>query len=187
MNDQFNNKVITVTGVEILPDKSRIKITGDDGFSYSFFTTLKGTGNPSQAYQDFVRQGVSIGKRIGISFIYQDNDRNPNAPYRTIRAIADPSSVEYNQDDGRQVSTVKPAPYKPKTTNDRETVEGKCRFGFLVEAYRQGERLDSQLVQKINGWVEVALTGEMPQDNITVEDVDTSDIPGGVDINQVPW
>lgn len=177
MNEPIQQAVITVTGIEQAPDGSRFKLTADDGNSYSFFTVVKTgarAGQQTQAVQDFYSMGVNIGSRIGVAYVLQANTRNPQYPYRTIRAITTPDSVEYNQNDGRQQYVKAPArvipvsqpnkpmpnvPIKPQRDPYDEAF-GRCRYGFLIEAYKMGKELSAGLVMDANEWAEAAMTGK---------------------------
>lgn len=175
----LQQKVITIQGLEV--DETKYKIKDENGLSYSFFIM---TSTPpikqTQAYLDFTKLGLGIGKTTGIAYAESPNTKNPQYPYKNIRAFAPAESVEYSQGDGRPQYTgdwpkkgqTYQAPKHPITPNtapqtpsrDFEAeAKGKVRHAFLLEAYKQGKQLNSQLLQEINGWTEVVMTGEMPE------------------------
>lgn len=165
---QLFNKKITVKGIE--SNLGKIVIVGGDGIRYSFFEK-KQDGSESVAFQGFKSMNITVGSEIGITFSQKPNPKSPQYPFHNIVAIADPSSVEFNQDDGRPQYREE-HPKKQKNDVDWDEVSrGKVRHAFLLEAYKQGKQLNGELLMTINSWVEVVMTGEMP-DEIQVSDID---------------
>lgn len=183
MSDLIQKK-ITVRSIE-QPKDGMFKLKDEQGLSYTFFTHKK-DGNQTQAYVDFCKLNIGIGKTVGIAYSEKPNDINPQHPYKNIAAFAPAESVEYSQDDGRPKYSgdwpkkgqatyqapkppITPNPAPQTTSRDfeaeakRAEARGKVRHAFLLEVYKQGKQPNSQLLQEINDWVEMVMTGEMPK------------------------
>lgn len=189
MSDLIQKK-ITVKAVA-QPKDGLFEIKDENGSRYTFFTHKKSDGNQTQAYVDFCKLNIGIGHAVGIAYSEKPNDKNPQYPYKNIAAFAPAESVEYSQDDGRPKYSgdwpkkgqatyqapkppITPNPAPQPTSRDFEAeAKGKVRHAFLLEAYKQGKQLNSQLLQEINGWTEVVMTGEMPE----AESLSIADMP----------
>lgn len=174
MNSQpLLQKTITVANFEA--NDTQYKIKDENGLTYSIFLSTK-DGKQSKAYIDWNTQNVNVGKTIGIAYVENPNAQNPTHPYRNIRAIAPANSIEYAQNDGRPAYKG-PAPKQFPKNNDTdwdEIAKGKVRHAFLLEAYKQGRILNSQLIKEVEGWVDVVMTGEMAEGN---RPINADDIP----------
>lgn len=143
---------ILITVASTSEKDGRHVIKDKNGNSYSFFETIK-SGAESNAFKTFKEQDIKIGSvtRVSISV---------NGEYKNISGF-------YPMEQGD-----KEAPFYSKKEISKtidETAEGKCRFGFLIEAFKKDKTLTPQLISEINKWVEVSMTGKL-ENSIQVED-----------------
>lgn len=172
-------KVITISGFE-QPSQTQYKIKDEHGLTYSFWST-KQDGSQTKAYLDWHQQALGVGMTIGIAYVESPNPQNAEHPYRNIRAFAPADDIKHVQNDGRPQYTGQSPKQFAKTTTPQQTTKddnynalGRCRHAFLLEAYKMGKHLDSELVTTVNGWAEVSMTGEMPEGN---RPINADDIP----------
>ena len=59
---------------------------------------------------------------------------------------------------------------------------GKCRYGFLLEAFKMGKLLNETVVNDCNIWAESAMTGKLPKMPIP-QYPDSSDVKD----EEIPW
>lgn len=145
----LNKKTITIAGVEA--KDGRVKVTDQDGVSYSFFQT-KQDGSQSKAYQGYQEFKLALNSIIEIGY-------KENGKYKNIAYFSKPSEID--------VASAQPfvtkGELKSKEPNWDNIAQGKVRHAFAVEAYKLGFDLNDETVKVINRWVNYVMTGKLLQ------------------------
>jgi len=178
-NQKLIKAVITVADTKpIVKDDEVIgkTIIATDQKKYGMFFQ-KRDGSPTQAHLAYEEQGIKEGSRIGIGFVSEPKEWVKDGKticyeQRTIRMIEDATDINY------QEQNLPPENTDQKSSGRDFYAEGlgKCRHGYLLEAYRADKKLNQELLDDIAMWAESSMTGELPK-NEEVKSSETEDIP----------
>lgn len=186
MDQKLIKAVITITDTKPIVKGEEVigkTLIAEDGKKYGMFfkiSTGEKTGQESVAWTSYQAGNYDKGSRIGISYASKPKEfTNPTGKLikyeqRTIRMIDKAESIEYQQQNLADA---------PKIRNfDAENL-GKCRYGFLIEAWKMKLTLDQNLLDTANVWAEASMTGEISKKEPTIQledgdkEIQIEDIP----------
>lgn len=155
----LQQKTITIVGLET--KDGRIKVTDQDGVSYSFFQVKQQDGKETKAYQGYKNFQLAINSIIDI--FYKENGKYKNIAF-------------FSQPDGKAKASAQPffskGEIEKKQPDWGNIAQGKVRHAFALEAYKAGKTLDDETIKEINRWVNYVMTGKLLDD----DDVDREEL-----------
>lgn len=170
------NATITLADDPIIKG-NRVSIKAVSGGSYSFFIKKK-DGTDSLAYKQMQDMGLKKDMTVNIAYdTTQGEYQGRVIQYRNIKSFCEPSvqvdetpnPVSYGKATGK---TATEQGNKPRDF-DKENW-GKCRYGFLIEAYKKGKPLIEAKDESAE-WADVSMSEK--EDLTKDEEIDVGDIP----------
>lgn len=145
MNQEANKATITIVGVETKMTsngKTMFKIKGNDNRSYQVWQTIR-DGSDSVAYKSLsAHPNMGVGKTFDIYYKEEIGEyKGKQVTYRTINQLF-PSTAQAGT--SQKVAQVGMSEAKQAVDDEKwDRINfGKCKYGFLIEAYKKGVDVD---------------------------------------------
>lgn len=185
MNNDLQAKNIIISAVEVT--QWGIKLKDEKGLIYNISQYKKDTQDETVAYQYISKLPKNgMGMTQCVKFATVKNNQGGESRY--VRIVSEKEAIPEDKNDAPFYSNKE---VKKEDDSKWEDINrGKCRFGFLIEAYKMGKTLNPELVSEVNKWADVSMTGQLlSKPSVVVEDMEVinRDEEEGIRLEDIPF
>lgn len=157
-----------------------LKIKDEKGLVFNIAQFKKGTEQETVAFQELMKlpkNGMGLKKRL--KFASVANSQGGNSRY--VRMINDIDGQSNIPNKGEQIARAGIIKEKTKQEDDKwaEIAWGKCKFGFLIEAFKINQKLTQEVEVNAEEWASASVRKlDLPfADFGETEEIITDNIP----------